>query len=53
MPDIGAYIQGKAEKGKIVILYDGILSIRKLYRAVHYLKMLGVRKYFFAKIHLL
>ncbi len=49
MPDIGAYIQGKAEKGKIVILYDGILSIRKLYRAVHYLKMLGVRKYFFAK----
>lgn len=47
MQYIDAYIQKRAEKGKIVILWDGISSIRKLYKVTRYLKMLGIRKYFF------
>lgn len=49
MKYIDAYIKDKAKIYKIGILWDGIFSIRKLYRVIHYLKILGIRKWFFVK----
>ncbi len=49
MEYIDTYIRDKAKTYKIGVLWNGMFSIRKLFRTKRYLKQLGISKYFLLK----